>query len=92
MKKFFVLGVLAAILFLVPSVRAQEWYGSGAWGQQGYHHMQGPHKYHKRHQPPPRWRHANYRHGWQRPWHRQPARGGFNHSYQGWQYDNWRYR
>jgi hypothetical protein len=91
MKKFLVLGVLAAIFFLVPSVQAQEWYGSGAWGQPSYHHYQGP-RNHWGHQAPARWRHANYHRDWQRPWHRQPVRWGHNHPNRSWKYDNYRYR
>jgi len=91
MKKFLILGVLAAIFFLVPSVQAQEWYGSGAWSQPNYHHRQGP-NHHWGHQPPPRWAHANYHRGWQRPGHRQPVRWGNNHSNRGWKYNNYRFR
>jgi hypothetical protein len=91
MKKFLALGVLAAIFFLVPSVQAQEWYGQRGWGQPNYHQWQGPH--HRGHQPPPRWEHANYPHGWQqRAWHRQQVRWNYNHPNAGWRYNNYRFR
>jgi len=68
MKKFLILGVLAAIFFLVPSVQAQEWHGQRGWAQPNYQHWQGP-RNHWGHQPPPRWGHNNSHRGW----HQQPV-------------------
>jgi len=39
MKKLLLLSVLAAFIFVVPSVQAQDWQRQG-WGQRGQHHYQ----------------------------------------------------
>lgn len=53
MKKFIWLSVLATLLFIVPSVQAQEWRRPGGWGNHGKHHG---------------WNYGNHR-GWnQRQW------------------------
>jgi hypothetical protein len=94
MRKFLALGILAAVLFLVPSVQAQEWYGARAFDRHNYSHSwQGPH--HWGQHLPPRWRHR-WNHG---NWHPQPLGYGncryqrnWDHRPLGWQHSNYRFR
>jgi len=92
MKKFLILGVLAAIFFLVPSVQARDWHGPRGWAQPTQHRWQAP-RNHWGHQPPSRWGHGNYSHGrQQRGWHRQQARWNYNRHDTGWRYNSYRFR
>jgi hypothetical protein len=86
MKKIMVLSALAAILFLVPSVQAQDWHGPRGCSRPNYRHQWQAHpNYHGRHHQPPGWGHANVHHGWnQRNWHSQPAGWGNNQYSRNW--------
>ncbi len=83
MKKFLALGILAAVLFLVPSVQAQEWYG-GECGRSGYQHSWHPDN-RWRHHRARGWGHADGYRAWNHEnWRSQPAGWG-NRYYGNWQ-------